>query len=254
VKKRGLSSTIATVLIVLMAIILAVMVWAYIRSSVTDSSERVEMQEKCFAINTELQSCEYGGPVNGFYFATGLVKLIKGESTDLRVAFYAEDGTAIIKNLEPINVLETKKILPPTKINAEPSFAIASPIIYNKDESESLVCPISKKMVCNQVGIHGNLCEIPTSVEDINTFVNALIEGEGGGNNSIYSDTNPNCNITNADFNCDTSVNFGDIDPFVMILENGWIMCNKTMICEYGGINWTTNQTAIDYFNQTLCI
>jgi hypothetical protein len=249
-KKRGLSSTIATVLIVLMAILGAVIVWAYIRSSVTDSSERVEMQEKCYTITTELQDCIYDG-LSSYWFATGLVKLSQGESTELRVAFYSENGTSVIKNLEPINVLETKKILPPTVLPEKPEYAIASPIVYNRDKSENLVCPISKKMVCNEVTFPGNLCEIPTSVEDVTPFVWALVDSIN------YTESFPNCPNSSADFNCDGTLNAFDISSFVTIMQSGWVLCNQSMICDYspspGNQTCWDSQESLDYCNTTLC-
>jgi hypothetical protein len=202
------------------------------------------MQEKCYALETELQSCEYGElDYPPTYFVSGLVKHKQGDPTDIRVAFYAEDGTSVIRDMTPIEILETKKILPPTKMTKTPEYAIASPIVYNRDETGNLVCPMSKKMVCSKSGIPGNLCEIPTSVEDINLFVEAM--------GSEYD--HPECPRENADFSCNGNVSFEDIEPFITILNNGWIMCNKTMICEHAGQNWTLNQTAIRYFNQT-CI
>jgi hypothetical protein len=255
-KKRGLSNIIATVLIILLALLGAILVWVYIRSSITESSERVEMQEKCYTLDTELESCEYGGTkLDDYYFVSGLVKHKQGDPTNIRVAFYAEDGTSVTRDMQPIEILESKKILPPTAMKKLPVYAIASPIVYNRDETGNLVCPISKKINCNRIAIKGNLCEPPMSSGDIDDFTESLNNGSG-------IEHTPNCNWTNADFNCDGSTDWHDIGPFKMVLENGWIMCNKTMICEHAathghppnGQGWYTNQSIIEYFNTTYCI
>jgi hypothetical protein len=119
--KKGLSNVIATVLIVLLALLGAILIWIYMRSSITESSERVEMQEKCYALETELQSCEYGKLDPSIYFVSGLVKHKQGDPTNIRVAFYAEDGSSVIRDMQPIEILETKKILPPHKNDRTPS-------------------------------------------------------------------------------------------------------------------------------------
>ena len=228
-KKRGLSNVVATVFIILMTIIAALLIWFYVRSSITESSERVQMQEKCYVIETELQSCDYGGPLQtlsgNIFLVTGFVKLKQGDSTEIRVAYYSEDGTSAIQNLKPINILETKKIVPLTTMKKQPAYAIASPIVYNQDKSKNIVCPITRKVICKE-GFGGNLCELPTFVNDIQVFVQALTTPD------IYNTEHSDCDLVNMDFNCyGLYPNGGDTDYFVATLANSWLMCNQSMIC-----------------------
>lgn len=250
-KKRGLSSVLATVLITLLAILAIILVWIYLSSTITESSQRAELQERCFARSAELLDCEYGGPINAggtnpyYSFVTGLVKLNTGDSSQIRVVFYSTDGKSQSKDLEPINVLETKKVLPPTKLvstsaSIVPDYAIATPIVTNDDKTKSLVCPVSKKIFCKKTTITGDLCNIPTSIEDIEVFIAAL-------DNQNYDQNYPDCDRINADFNCDNQVNFNDIDPFISILDNGWILCNRQMICIY----LSQNQPSVDWWLDT---
>jgi hypothetical protein len=251
-KKRGLSNTIAITLIVLMAIAAAIIIWAYVRSTVTESSERVYLQEKCFTTTTEMLNCEYGG-LQEIWFATGLVKLKEGDSTKIKVTFYTEDGKSTQKDLAPISILETRKILPPTLLTEKPTYAIASPIVFNDDQTKSLTCTLSKRMVCNEITLPGNLCETPTFIEDIDPFVSALGDAED------YFTEHPDCERINADFDCNGVINFEDIDPFVSVLENGWLLCNRQTICDHvwsilgnpPSQEWWQNPAIINYFNQT---
>ena len=250
-KKRGLSNVIATILIVLLVLLGIILVWVYLHSSITQSSERVEMQERCYALDTELQSCEYAGLQN-YYFVSGLVKHKRGDPTDIRLAFYMEDGSSVVRDLQPIEILEAKKILPPTKLTSVPIYAIVSPIVYSRDESGNLVCPISKRMICNEVTLPGNLCEIPTSLEDINPFILALERQLN------YTMQFPDCPINSADFNCDGEVNAYDIDKFVTVIESGWVLCNQSMICDYdpapGNQSCWDSPESLQYCNTTLCV
>lgn len=242
---------IATVLIIFLVLLGIILVWVYFNSSITQSSERIEMQERCYALDTELQSCEYG-KLQDIIFVSGLVKHKRGSPTNIRLAFYAEDGSSVIRDLQPIEVLESKKILPPTRMTGIPVYAIASPIVYSRDESGNLVCPISKKMICNEVAIPGNLCEIPTSVEDIGPFVIALTQPLN------YTMQFPNCPKNSADFNCDGEVNIFDIDKFVTVIESGWVLCNQSMICDYdpapGNQSCWDSPESLQYCNTTLCV
>lgn len=254
-EKRGLSQVVAVVLVIVVALLAAILIWGYMRSTVTESSERVYMQEQCFAISTEMLNCEYAGPLGNdqIWFATGLVKLKQGESSRMEVTFITEDGRAVSQQLEPIEILETKKILPPTKLPERPEYAVASPVVFNQDKTKSLTCTISKRMACNEINFSGDLCEIPTSVEDVTPFVRALT-GHSGYYHSFY----PDCDIINADFSCDQSVNLNDINPFIHVLENGWVFCNRTIMCDYvwGELGqtpgaWWANGAILTYFNQT---
>lgn len=249
-KRRGLSNVLVTVLIVLIAIIAAILVWIYIKSSIIESSQQVEMQQKCYVVDSELQSCDYSShKLNDYYFVSGLVKHNEGNPTDIRVAFYAQDGSSVTRDMQPVEILESKKILPPTRMPNPPVYAVASPIIYNQDKSEDIVCPISKKTFCQPVRISGNLCELPTSVEDVNDFVATMNDG------SNYHRTD--CNWTSGDFSCDGHVSWPDIDPFVKALENGWVLCTKDTICNYVSANppqtgnWWNDPSIEFYFNQT---
>ena len=256
-KKRGLSQILTTVLIILLTLIAIAIIWAYTRSTAIDASEKVYMQGQCFSVSAEMLNCEYGG-FSGppkIWFVTGLVELKEGETTEIRVTFVTEDGKAFTKELQPMSIFQTTKILPATQIENDgpPSYAIASPIVYNQDRTKSLACTFSKTIPCAETQLRGNLCDLPTFIEDIAPFILAF-------NEPSYNESFPTCDKSNANFNCDDiGITFLDVTPFQEVLINGWILCNQSMICSYvwdelgepPTTNWWQNGAITAYFNET---
>lgn len=250
--RKGLSNVIVVVLLVLLVLVAAIFIWIYVSSSVTKASQNIVLQEKCYATDVDLLDCEYGS-LGSTHFVTGLVRLQDGDTSDIKVTFVTNDGRSFVHELEPINVLQTKKLLPPIQLPNPPEYAVASPIVYSEDGSESLTCTLSKKVFCNDAGLSGNLCELPTFIEDVGPFVLAILSDKAS-----YAAEYPDCSYLNADFDCDGSSDTHDIDSFRAVIQNAWVNCNRDIICSevnqnpsWGGSAWYQNTDAVAFFNST---
>jgi hypothetical protein len=102
-KKRGLSEVVTVALIILLAIAAVVIVWTFVRSTLTDVGEQVT--SVCLTTNLETVSCSS---------TAVLVKYASGDKpvNSVKLTYFQADGTSSIvdggTNCQNINVGETK--------------------------------------------------------------------------------------------------------------------------------------------------
>ncbi|MEK6800364.1 MAG: hypothetical protein AABY05_00365 [Nanoarchaeota archaeon] len=108
--KKGLSSVIATVLIVLLSLVAVTLLWTFIRGGIEQSSSAVEVSNKC--LNTEIR------PTNCVVDKTAgnadvIVRSTRGEAEKLVLILERNDGTTSVSAVStdvPANTLETKPL------------------------------------------------------------------------------------------------------------------------------------------------
>lgn len=94
--KRGISGVVATILIVLLAVVAVSIVWVVLRPAITESAEKINT--KCLEVDMSLDKCTTDGNVT--------VTLNSGDITKLKIAFYDTKGDSIddIKEVTRISV------------------------------------------------------------------------------------------------------------------------------------------------------
>lgn len=94
--KRGISAVVATILIVLLAVVAVSIVWAVLRPAITKSAEKINT--KCLEVDLSLDKCTTDGNIT--------VTLNSGNITKLKIAFYDTKGDSIdnIKEVTEISV------------------------------------------------------------------------------------------------------------------------------------------------------
>lgn len=229
--KRGLSHVITTVLFVLLAIAAVVIIWLFLRQSVTRSAEQVELEQKCFLISTEPSKClwkdffDTDGDRTGEFIIKGIVSQTSGEPAPLFVSFKLQDRSVANFYLPSRELLERYKITPSPLVESRPKeMTVASIVSLENNPARNLTCTSNLKTVsCIKDPSLGDLCDEFTSFEDIEAIIMAFFFDEQ------YTETY-SCPIENADFNCDGIVDFFDTDGFIDTLFN-WCLCNQDVVC-----------------------
>lgn len=155
--KRGLSSIVVTVLIVLLSLLAIAIVWMFILPLFYSSGESVDIQEKCSKVSVEPVRClikDVGTPGgNGLVEVTAAVT--SGVAEGLVATVEYNDGS-ILKTeewREPVNTHETRVLeiaLSPGAL--EEVRARASAIVLN-EKGEAIPCGESSVFVLCGVGV-----------------------------------------------------------------------------------------------------
>mgnify|MGYP001613201100 CR=1 FL=1 len=135
--KRGLSSIVATVLIVLLSLAAIAIVWGFVGPMIKSGGERASIASKC--LNVELKPINCIVNINGTKkLEKAIIKLERGEAETMRVAIRDAGGKVNLtaQRNAPANVVETVSIeenltLPnlgagPYQITVVPSFTTES--------------------------------------------------------------------------------------------------------------------------------
>ncbi|MBS3099168.1 hypothetical protein J4462_03070 [Candidatus Pacearchaeota archaeon] len=117
-EKRGLSSVVATVLIVLLSLAAIAIVWGFIGPTIREGSQRASIAGKCLDIELTPIRCEING-TSGSDLKTEriLIELNRGKAETMRLAIRDSEGKAQLFPQEgadpldaPANIVETVSI------------------------------------------------------------------------------------------------------------------------------------------------
>lgn len=137
--KKGLSAIVATLLIILLAIIAFSIVSVVIKSTVGDSTEKISLGQKCLDI--EIHSTGITKEVGTNYYNIGFTRTNSGETIDgMKVVLTDSKGNIIkedlVKEIEPLSKWKENmsfsngKDFIPAKITMIPYFMKASGDLY----------------------------------------------------------------------------------------------------------------------------
>ena len=145
INKRGLSTIVATVLIVLLALAAVVIVWTVVQNMITQSGTSVSLGQKCLLSSAEVTSCAAGGGTA----VTVTARLTKGDSADVSKLI------AIAENSEGLT--KTAEITSPVLLETQTSPAInvggttpwkGSVAVVVTDGTNTQTCDASEAVVC----------------------------------------------------------------------------------------------------------
>lgn len=225
----------AMVLLILLAIAAVILIWFFLRRTVVESSEQVELERLCVLTYAEPIDCEYVEYVRynpldpdtpGRYITRTLMQQTQGLSTNLILAFKLEDDSIQTRPLGVLPILQRK--LKIVDLPRKPETATVVPIVFNEDRSRNITCSFYKEIECRSSSNNGNLCDNIMTLGDIDAQVSATFNLAAY--NQEYNPSGACPANPNADFNCDGNVDFFDIDSFLFALTE-WTLCDAQDIC-----------------------
>ncbi|MBI2451479.1 hypothetical protein HYV50_00195 [Candidatus Pacearchaeota archaeon] len=142
--KRGLSTIVATVLIVLLSLVAIALVWSFISPAIKESGTSVALQQKCFEVEVRPTNCNATtGVVN--------VQLTRGNVADIdKVTAIIEQSDGSTKTAEGTVTQQLSTVSITVVIDAGKSGKTAQAAARVKDESgkTALCSPSVEKVAC----------------------------------------------------------------------------------------------------------
>ena len=172
-QKRGLSNIVATVLIVLAALVAIGIVWAMISPVFERSGETIEAQEKCYGVSVEPQKCvvSYGGSGDEVNVT---VQVSEGVADGLIAVVEYGDASFESEQLITDNVVETYETRLISISTSNPSGAYAvrarAAAIVKTSSGENVICEESSVTVmCGMVE-----CQSDADCNDSESCINGI--------------------------------------------------------------------------------
>ncbi|MCH7568103.1 MAG: hypothetical protein IIA87_01660 [Nanoarchaeota archaeon] len=109
-KKRGISTVVANVLIILLVLAAVAIIWAFIRPVITSTSEQISAD--CLTIDLEIESCQVSGTCTGgesnCYDIRVKRNAGKGDLRELRFIFeLTDESSRVVPNPSSLGELES---------------------------------------------------------------------------------------------------------------------------------------------------
>ena len=146
INKRGLSTIVATVLIVLLALAAVVIVWTVVQNMITQSGTSVSLGQKCLLSSAEVVSCRNYSDCN----VSVTARLTKGVAGDInKLIAIAEDANDITMTADITSptLLQTKTS-PNISIGSASGPYKASVAVVVTDGTNTQTCDASEAVAC----------------------------------------------------------------------------------------------------------
>ena len=151
VNKKGISDVVTTVLIILLALAAVVIIWAFVRPTIQDTSQNINVASDCLKTEVKPVSCSTGNGV-----VIQLVSRGASEIKTLKAIVTGDDGgTTVVDIGAPANDLETVRAegtsgtdeFDPAIIAGE--IATASVVLEGPDGSEHTCAESAVRVTCS---------------------------------------------------------------------------------------------------------
>lgn len=223
--KRGVQNILASVLLVLLAIIAIALIWAAIQTTLTRSATDVTLSQECLSVQFIAKSCTYaqlpptvdddGNPVPQVN-VRGYIQQTTGNPTAVQVIVRTLDSKTSTVRSESTPLFVSRRFSLNMPAPTNPSEVLLAPVTSNGETER--VCQVqTETFPCGPfTAPPGNLCDGVLDQGDIEPFLTIMRDLTGAEYNSRWGSS---CPIINADFNCDGFVNNFDIDYFIAQLN-----------------------------------
>ncbi len=151
--KKGLSTVVATVLIVLLSLVAVTLLWTFIRGGIEDTSSAVDVANKC--LNTEFKptACKLNGPANTAPSVNATVQLLRGDPDGYRIILEDVNGNTNVSITQgDITTLQTATYNDfgvPAGPDRAPYKIKVAPVIKDTQGQDALCDPSPTVIECN---------------------------------------------------------------------------------------------------------
>lgn len=146
--KKGLSTIVATLLIILLTLVAVGIIWIVVRNVVQGGTDQIEIDSKCLAANVEATQVDYTAPAatmvtiyrNGGNDPLAGVKIVFTERTgggNNVVETWALDGAALHA---PLDALESREIGPFDLSGMSDPSAVGVAVYFKDSSGQEKIC------------------------------------------------------------------------------------------------------------------
>ncbi len=135
--KKGLSAIVATLIIILLAIVAVGIVWTIIQNTISQTGESIELNQKCLAVDLHAKISKGSEDYSVTISRKDPGETIKG----YKLIFESEDKSSSKSISQELSSLEKKTIKVSLEEDFEPTQVKVVPYFFDKSSEEYLCTP-----------------------------------------------------------------------------------------------------------------
>ncbi|MFH1425485.1 MAG: archaellin/type IV pilin N-terminal domain-containing protein [archaeon] len=146
-KKKALSNVVATVLIVLLALVAVVIVWSFVKPTLEESGSSLSARQKCINAEVKATGCSTSGGPNFYKLVS--VQWAKGDVVGVRVVLGNSDGDFSDSiRVDGLELFTTKTEDTGIVLRGTVTKAFVSPIVVGDDGVEFTCEEVEYPLTC----------------------------------------------------------------------------------------------------------